>query len=489
MQGIVQKTQSGKYFPAEQHYNYEAGVDLMLLEAVDGPAYRPQMTLIADFLVNSQLSNGSWYYPAAPDPDSGDTSITQYAILGLWAATRVGIEVPLETLERCLKWHFATQRTDGGFAYHAFERRVATSTGTMTAAGASNLLIIRRILFGEAEIGAEIRPADVKRRFGVLEKFTDDRRTSSFVTPTIRLAVIDKAVKDSVNWSIAHFTDRNKNREMWMTYHMYCIERLAALLDVTQLGSHEWYDEGADELLLKQLSDGSWSDDCKSVAATALSLMFLSKATATLVPPKIRVNLLGGGLQAGGRGLPDNLDAVQVKDGMVSARKIVGPVDSLLSELERASDAKVEDVQAAIVEAVQLDRPEELIGQMARLRRLATDARSEVRRTALWALGRSGDLSATPLLIQGLSDPDIEIAREASLGLCILSRRPEGCGRAIDPTDDIQLGLKPTANDNERNQAVDQWRTESRKRWTEWYQKNRKYDDRDDRTTLKRTNK
>jgi len=52
--------------------------------------------------------------------------------------------------------------------------------------------------------------------------------------------------------------------------------------------------------------------------------MFLSKATTTIVTPKKQVNLLGGGLQAGGRGLPDNLGAVQMKEGTVAARKIVG---------------------------------------------------------------------------------------------------------------------------------------------------------------------
>jgi len=87
---------------------------------------------------------------------------------------------------------------------------------------------------------------------------------------------------------------------------------------------------------------------------------------------------------------------------------------------------------------------------MGRLRKLASDSRVEVRRTALWALGRSGDISTAKLLIEGLADPDITVAREASLGLCILSRRPEGCGESIDPTDDSQMKLKEDATDQER---------------------------------------
>jgi len=497
VQEVVSKTKDGLYRPAA-HHNYEAGVDMMLLEAVDSELYRPQLEAITAYLIYQQQPNGAWYYPHEVESDCGDTSITQYALLGLWAAARAGIEIPVETWERCAQWHITKQRDDGGFAYHPFEPKggqnpeQSVSTATMSAAGSSNLLIIRRILFEDADMDSEIRPADAKKRFGVLERFIDEKTGPKKLVSrasTMKPAAIDKALKEGVKWTAAHFAERSPNHEKFYCYHLYCVERIAALMDVERLGSHDWYDEGAAELLFKQAPDGSWNDACTPLASTALGLMFLTKATTTVVTPKKKLLLLGGGLQIGGRGLPDNLGTVQIKDGNVSARKLAGAVDTLLIELERSADAKVEDVQAAVVEAVQLDRPEELIGQIKRLRKLATDQRVEVRRTAVWALGRSNDVSAASVLIQSLSDPEQSVVREASLALSILSRRPEGCGKAIDPFDDNETGMKDNATDEQRKVMLEEWRTESKKRWTDWYLKQRSYDERDDRASLRRTNR
>lgn len=488
----------GIYRPGSQH-NYEASVDVMLLEAVDAEAYLVQIQSIVDYLLKTQLPNGSWYYDHKIEPDCGDTSITQYAIMGLWAASRAGIEIPIEVWEKAAKWHIERQQSDGGFAYHPFmstlEREIEfhVSTGTMTAAGTSSLLIIRRMLFDEAALAPEIRPVDSKRRFGVLEKFVDERpggtKKSVKGVPTLRPASIDKSLKESFHWMSVHWGEKNQNHEKHFAYHLYTIERVTALMDIEKINGHDWFDEGAEELLTRQAVDGSWTDIGQAQASTAMALMFLSKATTTIVAPKKRPTLVGGGLQAGGRGLPDNLDAVQVKDGNVGARKLMGPVDNLLIELERSSEARVEEVQAAVVEAVQLDRPEDLIGQTERLKKLARDPRTEVRRTALWALGRSDDPKSAKWLIESLTDPDPSVVREASLGLCFLTRRIDGCGLPPDPLDDAQMGISEASTEAEREKVFENWKIESRKRWTVWYEKNRPYDERDDQTSLKKNNR
>ena len=488
----------GTYRPTG-HHNYEASVDLMLLEAVNAELYVPQMEAMIAYLLANQQSNGSWYYDNKIEYDCGDTSITQYVVMAMWAAMRAGIEIPIEVWEKTARWHIERQQPDGGFVYHPFESKLETNpefhrvTTTMTAAGTSSLLIIRRMLFDEAEIAPEVRPVDSKRRFGVLEKFVDERPATQKKAvkgvPTMKASAIDKALEKSSKWIQAHWGERVSNHETHFAYHLYTIERIAALMDVQKLGGHDWYQEGAEELLRRQAPNGSWTDICQATASTAMSLMFLSKATSTIAPPVKRVAMVGGGLQAGGRGLPDNLDAVQSKDGNIGARKLMGPVDTLLIELERSSEAKVEDIQAAVVEAVQLDRPEDLIGQTARLKKLAKDPRTEVRRTALWALGRSGDVTGAKSLIEALDDPEPAVFREASLGLCILTRRMEGCGQPVDPLEDSQLGLTEESTEDERNSALLRWKIASKKAWSDWYLRNRPYDERDDQSTLKQNNK
>jgi hypothetical protein len=488
----------GIYRPGGQH-NYEASVDLMMLETMDPEAYREHIQSIVNYLLKNQQPNGSWYYDHKLEPDCGDTSITQYVMMALWAATRAGIEIPIEVWEQAARWHIERQMPDGGFAYHPFQSTLENdidfrrSTGTMTAAGTSSLLILRRVLFDEAELAPEIRPPDTKRRFGVLEKFVDERpsgrKKAVKGVPTLRVGPLDKAIKDGFHWMGVHWGQKDSNHERHFAYHLYTIERVTALMDVQKINGHDWYDEGSDELLQRQANDGSWTDIGQPLGSTAMALMFLTKATTTIVAPRKRPTIVGGGLQAGGRGLPDNLDAVQVKEGAVAARKLMGPVDNLLIELERSSEAKVEDIQAAVVEAVQLDRPDELIGQIERLRRLSTDPRVEVRRTAVWALGRSGDQPSAKWLIQTLSDPDPNVVREASLALCFLTRRVDGCGLPIDPLDDSQMGLDEDTSDEVRSKTLESWKVESKKRWSAWYQTNRPYDERDDRSALKKNSK
>ena len=480
---VVAKCRTDGY-RASQHHIYEAGVDAMLLEAADPVTYKPQLQSIASYLISQQLACGAWFYPdERARLNQGDTSITQYAVLGLWAASRAEVDVPIEAWEKVAQWHIQSQNADGSFAYHPSESRAPLLT--MTAAGTGSLLIIRRELFGGNFAGPS-RPnpgtAEPTRRFGVLERIVDEPKPDAPKVkskPTIPVASINKAINEGTRWSETHFGEKLQG---WGSYYYYGIERMAALLDAEKLGTHDWYDEGSTELLLRQQADGSWNDSLTPGASTALALLFLTKATSTILPKPKRAVLVGGGLLAGGRGLPDNLDAVKVKDGQVSERKLQGKVDGLLADLEKSSDAKVEDVQAAVVEAVQLDRPEDLIGQVDRLKKLATDARVEVRRTAMWALGRTGNISVAPLLIRGLADPDDAVAREASVGLSILSRKPEGCGLPVDPTE----GLKEDASDDERKTHLNQWRTESANLWQKWYLKVRPYGERDDRTLLKR---
>jgi hypothetical protein len=499
---ILGKCRTDGYIPTGQH-NYEAGVDAMLLEAVDRELYRPQLEKIAQFLIQRQRPHGGWYYPTefGANTDFGDTSISQYAILGLWAAERAEIEVPVETWERAAKWLLLTQRREGGFGYHPTDPAKNGGNsgndvlGTMTVAGTGSLLVIRHVLFHDNFVP---EPTDDRtstsststRRFGVLDRPPDDKekekekKSKPKGKTTMSASTFERPIKDGTRWIGDRYGDAS-SQGAYANYYFYGVERVAAVLGVEKIGKHDWYNEGADFLLARQANDGSWNDSCGPVAATSLTILFLSKATAGTInrpAPRKRPALVGGGLLVGGRGLPDNLDAVKVKEGEVSRRKVHGPIDGLLAELEKSSGAKVEEAQDAVVEAVQLDDPTALIGQVDRLKRLSSDKRVEVRRTAMWALGRTGNVSVAPYLIRGLADPDESVMREASLGLCILSRRPSGCGLPTDPAE----GLADNAAAEVRLAHLDKWQKDCSKAWTDWYMKIRPYDERDDRTGLKR---
>jgi len=66
--------------------------------------------------------------------------------------------------------------------------------------------------------------------------------------PTLRPQEIDKAVAESTRWTAAHFIDKSAITEHYFFYYLYCIERVAALLDIDKLGKQDWYEEGSNEI-------------------------------------------------------------------------------------------------------------------------------------------------------------------------------------------------------------------------------------------------
>jgi hypothetical protein len=233
------------------------------------------------------------------------------------------------------------------------------------------------------------------------------------------------------------------------------------LAGIREFAGHDWYDEGATYLLAKQTPTGSWSDNCGPVPATSFGVMFLIKATQKMLNRPLRPERrFGGGLLVGGRGLPEDLSQVQVEKGMIKVRKLKGPVDELLAELENAQSQKVESAQSALIDSIIAEDPEALVGQSDRLLKLVNDRRPEVRRTAFWALGRTNDFRVAPVLIRGLLDPDLSCMVEARNALRYLSKRVQYIDLPDEPTD------------AQRAEAVALWK--------KWYLSVRPYNERDD---------
>ena len=78
--------------------------------------------------------------------------MTQYGCLGLWAATRAGIDVPNEVWDRVMEWHFKLKLPDGGFAYTpgtTLGLGKGQSTLNMTSAAIGSMSIAALHLFPE----------------------------------------------------------------------------------------------------------------------------------------------------------------------------------------------------------------------------------------------------------------------------------------------------------------------------------------------------
>ena len=479
----------------------------MLLAEVDAEKYRPQIQAVADYLIEVRLPIGVWSYRNPDVP--GDTSVTQYGCLGLWAATRAGIDVPNEVWDRVMEWHFQTQLPDGGFAYTpgtTLGLGKGQSTLNMTSAAIGSMSIAALHLFPEQmENSLQLAQQSLTRasvstnqestgpKFGVLEKGTSTDASDPVSGGEIRrakprgpyrarsaFAEYQKRTDRAIEWLTGHFeTYTVHGPEM---YYYYSLERMGALTGVQQLGEHDWYHECADYLLERQLSDGSWDLDQSDrsnhyVVGTSFGILFLAQTTAKLLNQLPVGSAIGGGLLAGGRGLPDDLKQVDLVKGDVKTREPAGPLDELLRDLSRAGGDDLFKVQEEIVEKIQLGDRSELIGQTEKLVSLVDHPHPQVRRTAMWALGRSDDLKLVRHAIAAIiDDPDIDVLVEAHAALCWFSRRPDGFGLADNP---VAL-LAPDVSDEERENTINQWRKQAVRAWGEWYLRVCPYEERND---------
>ena len=476
---IKKKVHDGGYHPVDHHYEiYEAGADLMFLADVRADENFDAIAAIGDYVVKAQHGPGFWTYPGE---STGDTSQTQYAMLGLWAAARVGYDTPMDAWNRSARWLVATQLRDGGFTY-----KPGTSEGldggrsnpNMTNAGAGCLLIARLYLYSDKHAwgSREKDNSKPKKAFGVLEAA---KPPAGGGTPSqqraelenlIPLTALDDSIRRGLGWIGGKWRPESSNA--FQNYFYYTLERVGALANTNSFGSHKWFDESLKVLVSKQLPSGGWNERLAEPVSAALAILFMTRSTE-----KILKEMVGGGMLTGGRGLPTDLANADVSGGAVKQkRKIEGPLDELLTELSALNPDSIADAQAAIVEKVQVGNREELLGELDRIRELISHPNPELRRTAVWALGRSGDLKDANLLISSLNDFNVDVLAESYNSLSYISRKIDGVG--LDSNPFAELSEFPTQE--QKNAAMASWKKEALKRWSAWYLRVRPYAERND---------
>ena len=216
-------------------------------------------TKMTNQLIGCQSKIGGWRYAVPPaDMAEGklgyaDVSNTQYALMGLKTARRLGIPVKAEAFARAVDFLLDQQEADGkawtritrrkekeekvqdstasgyadkarGFPYMkgaaaAFE---ASASGSMTCAGLVGLLICR-------------------------SEMLDDPK---FPERAKRLPKVEQAIWDALAWLDAHWNVTENpsryDREYEVGYYLYALERVGVMADLRMLGpGHDWYMEGA----------------------------------------------------------------------------------------------------------------------------------------------------------------------------------------------------------------------------------------------------
>lgn len=424
---------------------YSTGLSIIFLIELDPTTYQAETECLLKYLQHCQKPHGGWGYP---DNETGDTSMTQYGVLGSWEAVQAGFSVPIDSLDAVATWLLRTQDPDGGFGYQGVLGNGQTLVKqndvslSMTAAGFGSLNICSTLL---GLTPKRVRQRDDKVPLALKEVVTPDANQGT--------------VKRKSHIDAGRVRETRSRAERWLQanyridfpgythYYLYALERCMSFqeyLEQNRDTEPPWYNEGAQFLIESQSEDGGWQSACGRVPDTAFGVLFLLRSTKKSIE---RVRSFGDGTLIGGRGLPKNTSAVELRDGHVVPRPLLGPAEKLLAALENPEDQDIDERIEVLAEL-----PSEEVKALSRkygekIRRLVSNKSPETRLAVVRALGKTRNLDNVEPLIFALTDPDPVVAREANEALLRISRNSSM----------VSFPEKPT--DEERRLVVEKWKS------------------------------
>jgi hypothetical protein len=234
---------------------YSASMHLLLCETLRDPGRSAEAQRSLDLLLENR-EQGVWAYPWGRI----DNSNTQFALLALRAASRMGLAVPEKVWLEALDGLSLFQDKGGGSFYAPNPPRQSPNAAApylgMTAASLASLAVLQEAA------------ADQPRLRAALERC--------------------KLVEAGERWLERHFDVRHNYFEdgSWkasgihLHAYLWALERWCGLTGRAKVAGRDWYAEGADMLLGTQARDGSWDGDL-GPEPTCFALLFLRRATIT----------------------------------------------------------------------------------------------------------------------------------------------------------------------------------------------------------------
>jgi prenyltransferase beta subunit len=271
---------------------YSTSLHVMAFCQADPQRYKLKISGLAKWLEANQVKDGStkggWSY--TPAVGIGDNSNTQFAMLALHEAERVGVKISDQTWVLAKDYWIKNPVYDkgrGAFGYHN------GVSGSMTCAAIASLIIARdRLSNGEARVVGEMVQCCGN------EPAEDE-------------------VERAIDWLGRNFTVRNNpgddgQAHRWLLYYLYGMERVGRMSgqrffygkpqmnpNTGQFTTprYDWYREGCEVLLSQQDSfEKKWSGtelERDPLIATPLALLFLAKGRRPVVIARLQTPGVG----------------------------------------------------------------------------------------------------------------------------------------------------------------------------------------------------
>lgn len=241
---------------------YSAGLIICGLFKENPERYRKLIGAYAAMLIITQhdkgYESGEWGYKLRPLPGPQDTkrgaierwadkSNTQFALLGLYHASRAGFQVPKYVWRRSREHYIRVQFMDGGWGYKPELR--PDPYANMTIASTISLNLCEEMLFSQEH--KQCRPPPRS-----------------------------KPIENGLKWIADNWETGRIGTD---TYGLYALERLGIIMGRANIGGHDWYNEGARKLLA-----GGWRSmfGTRPVSA-AFGVMFLARGLEPIVINKL----------------------------------------------------------------------------------------------------------------------------------------------------------------------------------------------------------
>jgi hypothetical protein len=463
---------------------YVPCLGVIVLCEVNDQLYASQINYLLGLVLRRQNADGGFGYPH--EKEVTDTSQGQYVGLALTVAKNHGFQWDVEAAKRLLETFCNTQVNDT-WVYHYTGRQPRggnapeidrTPRLSIHVAGLSSTYLLADLLNlrirGKRGAGAVTGAENAASIAAVANSDVDP------LPPAVRIYVKPKEGESKADDPIVSFDTSKLNGaltggnrwlfsqyqvfpKIWPYYYMYGFERYAFFREKSEGAVSElpnWYDDGVVELMNRQNGNGSWelpkSTDAGLVAigesnpnqATCLAILFLVRSSQILFVEGRE------GVTIGNDSLKPNT-RIDMTNGTVNSSELGKGIDDVMNLIKKSGgEEELEQLLPILGAAIRQlsEDPSKSRGEkMAALRALVLHEDNLRRLVAVKVLAGLQDLDSVTALLFALTDPDLDVCREAHNGLRLISRKIDSFPLSSDPTPKEYLDLK--------------------KKWTDWYLK------------------
>ena len=272
---------------SKQNQTYPIAVQTMVFCLADPEAYRPAIEANVAWLVERQMKTqnehrGGWSYVGDNQAsERSDNSNSQFALLALYEAELVGVEIDDAVWQSAEDYWLRMQNDDGSWGYRSSTLNPkgfasGYGTGSMTCAGIAALAICSGV--------REAARAKIEGENVLCCQDVDDE--------------IAVRLSQGLNWLGKRFSVQTNpgyavGTDSYFFYYLYGLERVGRLTANRFVGRSDWYREGAEVLLRRKGVLSQFWNAQKDLAgnncvSTSFALLFLSKGRWPLLVSKLK---------------------------------------------------------------------------------------------------------------------------------------------------------------------------------------------------------